>query len=377
MDGTSALGPRDTRLRPSGRILIAVASAALALALLASCSGSALSGPSQTGGAAGEAGSADSAPADRPLSTAAPTSAAGSSAGGPSAAASSPTATLIGPNVIRAGQLSIIVGAAGHTDPAEAVDSAAQSATTTIVAAGGQAVSDQRWDGTSGDQPCLLSVYPADVSGSTGATQTVAASGGAGDWPACALLVLTVPPAALTQAMADLALLGTVDSRSESAEDVTSQIVDVTSRVATLEASVDRIRALMTQAQSIADIMSIESELTTRQADLESLQAQMHALADQTAMAELTVQLRSGDSPAEPSTSHSALSELAASVHRLGRNAAAALVFAGGAAPYAVLALCALLMAMLTRRRVVRRRADGDGTTAMNDEREDQEAPAA
>jgi hypothetical protein len=354
MDRTRATNPRACRRRVARSTMIGAAVATLVALLVASCSGSPLSRASDAGGAAGSGASPGSAPADMPTST----SATGSSANDPSVGASSTAPTAMGPNVIRTGQLSITVRAAGTTGAADAVDSAAETASAQAIALGGQVVSDQRRHGSGGDQPCLLSVYPVDVSGPTGSSAAASPPAGNGDGPACALLVLSVPPAALDQAMADSAALGTVSSRAESAVDVTSQVVDGTSRVATLQASVDRIRALMAQAQSIADIVSIESELTTRQADLESLQAQLRTLAAQTAMAELTLRLyRGGDAAVQSSESRTALSELTASVHRLGRNAADALVLAGGAAPYAVLALVLLLVAVLARRRVGRRRA--------------------
>jgi hypothetical protein len=63
----------------------------------------------------------------------------------------------------------------------------------------------------------------------------------------------------------------------------------VNSRVESARASVDRIRVLLSQANTIGDVVRIEGELSRREADLESLQAQQRALADQTAMATLSV----------------------------------------------------------------------------------------
>ena len=72
-------------------------------------------------------------------------------------------------------------------------------------------------------------------------------------------------------------------------QDVTQTVADVDSRVRSAQASVNRIRALLSEANTIGDVVRIESELSRREADLESLQAQQRALADQTAMATLSV----------------------------------------------------------------------------------------
>jgi hypothetical protein len=124
----------------------------------------------------------------------------------------------------------------------------------------------------------------------------VAAAGGAiaeeqvdttGAW-----LVVRVPAAGLDRLVDDLAATGTVLARSGRTEDATEQLVDLDSRVATQQASVTRVRALLAQATSIGDIVSVESELARREADLESLQRRLAALRDRVALSTLTVELR-------------------------------------------------------------------------------------
>ena len=61
--------------------------------------------------------------------------------------------------------------------------------------------------------------------------------------------------------------------RARSAEDVTTQLIDVEARVQAQQASVERVRQLLAQAQTIRDIMAIEAELAQRQAELDSLDA--------------------------------------------------------------------------------------------------------
>jgi hypothetical protein len=68
-------------------------------------------------------------------------------------------------------------------------------------------------------------------------------------------------------------------------------VADVDARLRSAEASLARVRALLTRAESIADVVALEGELARRQADLEALQARQRVLDDQTAQATVTVAL--------------------------------------------------------------------------------------
>ena len=58
-----------------------------------------------------------------------------------------------------------------------------------------------------------------------------------------------------------------------------------------MQASVDRVRALMSQATKLADIVTLEAELSRRQADLEATQTQLAALEDAVSLAPVEVRL--------------------------------------------------------------------------------------
>lgn len=105
------------------------------------------------------------------------------------------------------------------------------------------------------------------------------------------VFTLRVPTSALDRVMEQVASTGTVLSRTQSSEDVTTQYVDTRSRVLSQTASVARVRALLARATSLGDIVQIEGELSRRQADLESLQAQLASLENRTALSTLTVSL--------------------------------------------------------------------------------------
>lgn len=112
-------------------------------------------------------------------------------------------------------------------------------------------------------------------------------------------LVLRVPPGEVDGVLSDLAGLGEELSRSVSSEDVTTVVADVDSRVASLQASLDRLRALTAEATDITDLVALERELAGREAELESLQAQQRALGDQVALATVSLHLRA-EQAAEP-----------------------------------------------------------------------------
>jgi hypothetical protein len=104
-------------------------------------------------------------------------------------------------------------------------------------------------------------------------------------------LTLRVPAAKFEQALDDLAKLGTLRQREQSAEDVTTQVIDIDAKVKAQRASVESIQRLLARANTIAEIMSIESQLSSRQGELDSLVQQQKYLADQTSMSTIQLQL--------------------------------------------------------------------------------------
>lgn len=124
----------------------------------------------------------------------------------------------------------------------------------------------------------LGGLVSGDVRGGAGAQQT-------------ADLVLRVPPERVDQLLDGLAGMGEELSRSVRSEDVTTVKADVDARVASLQASLDRLRALLSDATGINDLVSLERELAAREGDLESLQAQQRALGDQIGLATVSLYL--------------------------------------------------------------------------------------
>jgi hypothetical protein len=113
-------------------------------------------------------------------------------------------------------------------------------------------------------------------------------------------LTLKVPSFAHEQSLDQLSSLGRLLSLNSQADDVTQQVVDVDSRLKSQQASVDRIRALMSDAKSLSEVVTLEGELSHREADLESLQQQQRALAARTSMSTITLDLVRDDQQTAP-----------------------------------------------------------------------------
>lgn len=123
------------------------------------------------------------------------------------------------------------------------------------------------------------------LSESVASESDIAATGGFSS------ITISVPTDQLDATLDKVAEIGKVHSRNTSTEDVTAQVVDTQSRLKTMQASVDRVRALMLQATKLGEIVTLEAELSRRQADLEALQSQLASLQDSVALAPVEVRL--------------------------------------------------------------------------------------
>lgn len=189
-----------------------------------------------------------------------------------------------------------------------------------------------------------LEVRVDDVPAAAGqAARLVTAAGGAlegeersndGEY-AVAILRLRIPPGRFDETVTRLSALGEERTRRLSSEDVTEQVIDLDSRLATQRASVDRVRALLSEAQDLGEVVQVEAELTRRTADLESLQARLSALTSRVELGTVTLQLTSDASAPTavggPAGFRDGLREGWAAVVALGRGAGVA---AGALLPF-------------------------------------------
>ncbi len=148
------------------------------------------------------------------------------------------------------------------------------------------------WISITVDDPIAAAQSAADIADASGGrVDSRNETPGTDTQTPSARLTLRIPADELDGAVAELRELGTVNSVSMDAADVTSQRQDLDARIDALSASVDRLQELLGTATSIADLISIESELTTRQAELDSLTQQRDALVDQVDYSTLSVEL--------------------------------------------------------------------------------------
>ncbi|SDT18760.1 DUF4349 domain-containing protein [Microterricola viridarii] len=137
-----------------------------------------------------------------------------------------------------------------------------------------------------------VSITAADPIGAAdGAIKLVAGAGGRVDsrseqpatetQRASASLTIRVPADQLDVVLDKIKQLGTVNSVSLNASDVTQQKQDVEARITALQTSVDRLLELMSTSATTADLIAIESALSSRQAELDSLTMQLDYLDDQ------------------------------------------------------------------------------------------------
>jgi hypothetical protein len=108
-------------------------------------------------------------------------------------------------------------------------------------------------------------------------------------------LVLRVPVAHFDAAKRALERLGTLTSSTESAEDVTTQVIDIAERVQTLQNSLDRLQRFQRSAGDVDDLVRFEEQITRRQSELQSLSAQQAYLSDRTSLSTITVEMSTPD----------------------------------------------------------------------------------
>lgn len=85
---------------------------------------------------------------------------------------------------------------------------------------------------------------------------------------------------------------GSVVSRSETAQDITADYLDVDARVQALTTQRDRLLEMEQSAENLSDLLEIENQLTQVQYQLESWQAQLNYYDDQVDYCTVTVEVQ-------------------------------------------------------------------------------------
>jgi hypothetical protein len=259
----------------------------LAAGLLTACSGASSSSSTAGGTAVGDAVAAAPAAASAAAAGAAPEGTGlVKSVGNGAATGSGGGQVAVGQHVIRNVQVTIEV---------KVLETAAAAVRQAALDVGGFVSSETTGYAPSDPTPAGVGAPGSDTSGAARKPPVTGES----------LIVLRVPVAKLDDTVKRVTdKLGTVLSRTSSAQDVTGDVADLTSRVATQKASVARVRELLAKAGNLKDVVLIESELSRREADLEALQSRLASLNDRADLSTVTVTLRTPDAATtEPGSS--------------------------------------------------------------------------
>jgi hypothetical protein len=174
-------------------------------------------------------------------------------------------------------------------------------------------------------------------------------------------LQVKIPVAQYGTTLATLrATLGKQLSFRQVTQDVTQQVADVNSRVASSEAAITQLRALLKHAGSVSQLLSVQDEINNQESYLEALLAQQRALSHETSYATLSIALY-GHHAHIVKKHHKASPGFAAGLrggwHALGLIVGWILTALGSALPFLILAALIGAIAWESRRRLSRRKA--------------------
>lgn len=123
-----------------------------------------------------------------------------------------------------------------------------------------------------------------------------------------ASLTLRIPTDKLDALLEGAGSVGRVIRRTETAEDVTDSYQDTAARLATQQAKMERLQALMSDTASLSDVLELESAIADTQYTIDSLQGQLNYTDSQVNYATVDVTLRE-ESAADAATRDMSLGE--------------------------------------------------------------------
>jgi hypothetical protein len=217
-----------------------------------------------------------------------------------------------------------------------------------------------------------LTVRARDVS--LAAAQAAQIAGGAGgyvssetvtvnpDHPseATATVQLKIPVAAYSATLGQLGhRLGSQLALQQQAQDVTQRVADVNSQVASDQAAIAQLRALLSHAGSVGDLLSVQNQINSEESNLESMQAQQRALSHETSYATVTLTILGPKAKPvlhRPKAPPTLAGGFGAGWHALRVAVSWTLAFLGAIAPFAVVLAVAGYVVYRGRRWLNRRR---------------------
>lgn len=102
-----------------------------------------------------------------------------------------------------------------------------------------------------------------------------------------------IPVDQYTEFLTEMVTLGVIESKSESAQDVTAEYVDVEARIQNNQQLEKRVLQMLEERSGkLADVLEIERELARVREEIERMQGQLRVLTDQTSLATITIDVR-------------------------------------------------------------------------------------
>jgi Domain of unknown function (DUF4349) len=168
-----------------------------------------------------------------------------------------------------------------------------------------------------------------------------------------------IPVSSYPATLAALGVLGTKQSETQRALDVTQTVADVSSRVTSAKSTIVQLRKLLARAGTVNGLLSVQNQISQEEASLEALQSQQRALASQTTYATVSMVIL-GPAPVHRHHHSKAaagfLSGLIAGWHALGKVTVRVLTVAGAVLPFVLILALVAAAAYAARRRLARRR---------------------
>ena len=187
---------------------------------------------------------------------------------------------------------------------------------------------------------------------------------------AIATVQLKIPVASYPAILGQLAGgLGTQLSLQEQAQDVTQQVADVNSQVASDQAAIVQLRALLSHAGSVGDLLNVQNQINNEESALEAMQAQQRALSHETSYATVTLTIlgpKAKPVPHHTKAPPSLAGGLGAGWHALKVSLSWTLAFLGAIAPFAAIGAIAAYAVYRARRWMLRRRPAPTSTAPEN-----------
>lgn len=100
-----------------------------------------------------------------------------------------------------------------------------------------------------------------------------------------------IPADKLEEFIEELALIGTITSKTIASDDITDSYIDVESRIKALETEEETLLGILKKAEKLSDVIELQQRLSTVRADLERIKAQKESYDGMVAYSKVTLDI--------------------------------------------------------------------------------------